>query len=214
MADIRYITHNAWTGLTPTQVTYPNGRQVSSGYDALYRRNTVSETSGGASIAAWQFFGNRTAKVALGNGITESFMNNAGTHPAVQSGVPLPAWGDKTTDRLGYDGSGRMIAKRFLPTGSSTALVGFTTEYDPSSNKLFERALQGDESRSALYPEYDSMDRLLQYQRGILASGGASVTTPITLPGTDNDRTYDLDGLGNWKNTVYTPEGETKTGQV
>jgi YD repeat-containing protein len=166
---MNYTTHDQWTSLVPTSLTYPNGRQVSSGYDALYRRNTIHETSGGASIAAWQFFGSRTAKQTLGNGITASMMNNAGTNSAVQAGVPNPAWGDKTTDRLGYDGSGRMIAKRFLPSGSTTSRVGFTTAYDPSSNKLFERALHA-ESRSALYPAYDSMDRLVEYQRGIVNS--------------------------------------------
>ena len=127
---------------------WPQGGQRD---DALYRRNAVSE-SGGASIAAWEFFGNRTAKTTLGNGITCSFMNDAQTNSAVQSTVALPAWGDNTTDRLGYDGSGRLIAKRFLPSGSTTALVGFTTQYDPSSNKLFERALHA-ESRSSLYPQ-------------------------------------------------------------
>jgi len=213
MADTRYVTHDKWTSLRSTQTTYPNGRQVASGYDALYRRNSVTETSGGASIAAWQFFGGRTATVALGNGITCSFMNNAQTNSAVQVGVPNPAWGDKTTDRLGYDGSGRLIAKRFLGSGSTTSLVGFTTAYDPSSNKLYERALHA-ENRSALYPGYDSMDRLREYQRGTLASGGGNVATPITLPSTDTVRDYNLDSLGNWKSTVYTPEGGSSTTEI
>jgi RHS repeat-associated protein len=210
---MNYTTHDQWTSLVPTSLTYPSGRQVTSGYDALYRKNTIHETSGGASIAAWQFFGNRTATQTLGNGIVCSFMNNAQTNSAVQVSVPNPAWGDKTTDRLGYDGSGRMIAKRFLPSGSTTARVGFTSEYDPSSNKLFERAIHA-ESRSALYPTYDSMNRLGQYERGILASDGASIATPITLPGTENARIYNLDGLGNWKNTVYTPEGGSPTTEI
>jgi hypothetical protein len=97
-----------------------------------------------------------------------------------------------------------------IPSCSTTSLVGFTTQYDPSSNKLYERALNA-ESRSALYPSYDSMDRLLEYQRGVLASAGGNVTTPITLPGTDSDRVYNLDGLGNWSTTVYTPEGGSST---
>jgi len=44
---------------------------------------------------------------------------------------------------------------------------------------------------------YDSLDRLREVQRGMLAStggrgnsGGGSVTTPITLPGTDRRREY------------------------
>jgi YD repeat-containing protein len=212
-ADTHFVTHDAWTSWTATDLMYPSTRQVTMGYDVLYRKNTINETSGGASIAEWQFFGSRVANLTLGNGITCSFMNNAGTNSAVQATVLNPVWGDNTTDRLGYDGSGRMIAKRFLPSESTTALVGFTTSYDPSSNKLFERALHA-ESRSALYPAYDSMNRLVQYQRGILSTDGTAITTPITLPGTDNQRIYNHDGLGNWKTTVYTPEGGTPTTEI
>src|SRR5580658_141917 len=147
-ADTRYITHDAWTSLTSTDLTYPSGRQITSGYDALYRRNTANETSGGASIAAWQFSGDRTVECALGNGLICTQLDNARSNSMVQSpGVPNPAWGNISTDRLGYDGSGRMITKRFLAGGingttgaynNTTSLVGFTSWYDPSSSKLFE----------------------------------------------------------------------------
>jgi RHS repeat-associated protein len=202
-SDTRYVTHSAWTSYPSTGFTFPDSRQITIGFDALYRKNAINETLGGASIAAWQFFGGRTAAVTLGNGIVTSFMNNAQTRSAVQLGQTTPPWGDITTDHLGYDGSGRPIGKRHIDSGAT--LVGFTTQYDPSSNKLFERALHA-ESRSSMYA-MDSMDRLLQYQRGVLATGGASITTPITLPNTDNDRSYALDALGNWKNSAYTPAG-------
>ena len=184
-----------------TGFTFPDNRQLTLGFDALYRKNAINETSDSSNIAAWQFFGARTATVTLGNGIVTSFMNNAQTRSAVQLGQTTPAWGSISTDQLGYDGSGRLIGKRHINSG--TTLVGFTTAYDPCSNKLFERALHA-ESRSALY-SMDSMDRLLEYQRGVLATGGGSVTTPITLPNTDTQRAYALDGLGNWKNTASTP---------
>ena len=45
--------------------------------------------------------------------------------------------------------------------------------------------------------------------QGTLASGGGSVTTPITLPGTDSFRGCELDHLGNWKRTTYTPNPPT-----
>jgi hypothetical protein len=125
-----------------------------------------------------------------------------------------------------------MIAKRFLAGGindtthaymDTTPVVGFTTAYDKSSNKFYERELHV-ESRSHLYQPfnadgtsgggYDSIDRLRQYQRGTLSStsgsggnGGGSVVTSITLPNTDLFRDYDLDGLGNWHTTDYTPVG-------
>jgi YD repeat-containing protein len=211
--DVRYVTHDKFASNVATDLMYPNTRQVGYGYDALYRRNGIAE-AGGTPIVSWDFFGYRTARATLNNGnLVCSYMNNAGTRSAAQEGQATPPWGDNTTDRLGYDGSGRLIAKRYLPTGSTTCLVGFTTEYDPAGNKLFDRALHA-ESRSGLYPGYDSINRLLEYQRGVLASGGGSITTAITLPGTDSDRTYELDHLGNWKNTTYTPEGGSPTPEV
>ena len=49
---------------------------------------------------------------------------------------------------------------------------------------------------------------------GRRGAGGGSVTTPIILPNTDTVRTYDLDGLGNWQNTVFTPEGGSSTTEL
>ena len=217
----RYITHNQWQSLPSTQLTHTKGREVTMGYDLLYRKNSITETSGGASIASWQYFGaQRTAELTLGNGLICTQMNNARTHSMVQSPTPqAPAWGNVSSDQLGYDGAGRMTTKRYLAGGingtthaynTPTSVVGFTTEYDRAGNKLFERALHAEE-RSSLYPNYDSPNRLLEYQRGTLASGGGSISTPIALPNTDTVRSYDLDGLGNWKSTTYTPEGGSST---
>ena len=229
--NTRNVTNAAFTSVPVTGFTFPDDRQLTNGYDPLYRRTQVQETSGATNIASWQFFGaERVAEVTLGNGLICTWMNNARTHSAVQAGVPNPAWGDPSSDRLGYDGSGRAITKRYLAGGISggggyntpTAVVGCTTEYDRAGNKFFERHLHA-ENRSHLYepfdanqvPQggYDSLDRLRLYQRGNLAStggfnnaGGGSITTPIALPGTDNSRTYELDGAGNWRRTVFTPE--------
>ncbi len=132
-----------------------------------------------------------------------------------------------------------MIAKRYLTGGinattfaynNTTPVVGNTTAYDRVGNKFYERALQAEE-RDNLYqpvnsngniaspiPGYDSINRLLQYQRGTLNStggyqlaGGGSVTTAITLPNTDQSRSYTLDGLGNWRATGFTPVGGSQT---
>ena len=73
---------------------------------------------------------------------------------------------------------------------------------------------------------YDSANRLRQYQRGVLSSAtipylvnaGAAISTPTTLPGADQARTYGLDGLGNWKTTNFTLVGSggstTSTAEV
>ena len=62
-------------------------------------------------------------------------------------GRAAPGW-DNTTDRLGYDGSGRNITKRYLSAkpnaqygyADTTALVGQTTAYDHGGNKFYERS--------------------------------------------------------------------------
>ncbi len=41
-------------------------------------------------------------------------MNDVRTHSTVQAAVPQPEWGDISTDRLGYYGAERMIAKHYL----------------------------------------------------------------------------------------------------
>ena len=152
-----------------------------------------------------------------------------GTNTAVQDGVPNPPWGSINTDRLGYDGVGRNIAKQYQ--NSSGTLVGFTTAYDPASNKAYERELHA-ENRSHLYlpipftgvapagpavpAGYDSLNRLQQYQRGTLSSsggiggnGGGYITSAITLPGTNKVQSYNMDGLGNWKSTTPFPVSGT-----
>lgn len=204
----------------PSGLTYPNDRQVVYDHDILYRRTSIAE--GGSSIAHWSFFGpERVAELKLGEAsqgnsvLVCTHLNNDRTKSAVQDPGDIPEWGNASSDRLGYDGAGRMITKRYLhpaldPNGhyaDTAAVVGFTTAYDLASNKVYERHLLA-ENRSHLYPGLDSMNRLRQYQRGTLhydeTTGAVTVQTPITLPGTDQDRTYDLDGLGNWRRTDYT----------
>src|SRR5690606_25890426 len=175
-------------------------------------------------------------EVLLGNGLVQTMLNNSRTHSMVQMTVPNPSWGNANSDKLGFDGSSRLIAKRYLSGGingtshvynDTTPVVGFTTQYDLSGNKMFERELHA-ETRSHLYqpfdsngiPQggYDSVDRLRKALRGELsddggytATGGGSITIPISLPNTDTSRDYDLDGLGNWKQTDYIPVGGTAT---
>ena len=236
----RYVTNTAFTSMPSTQFEYPNNRLVNSGYDVLYRRKQVIEQSTSAVIATWQFYGpGRIAEVTLGNGIAQTMLNNARTNSAVQSPAPVnPAWGDYSSDRLGYDGAARNITKRYLFSAldsqngyaNTIAIVGTSTAYDRAGNKFYEHTLQV-QGRDNLYqpvdnngniaspiPGYDSLNRLLQYQRGTLSStggyqnaGGGSVTSAITLPNTDSQRNYNLDGLGNWKTSTYTPVGGSST---
>ena len=137
--------------------------------------------------------GDRIVECLLGNGLICTQLNNARTNSMVQSpDVPNPAWGDQSSDRLGYDGSGRMICKRVLAGGISgdtgaynnpQSVVGFTTFYDPSGNKLYERALHA-ESRSSLYSN-DLLNRLLQYQRALNVAGTVASACQLEVSRSD-----------------------------
>jgi RHS repeat-associated protein len=229
-----YMTNQNFTSLKPTSFVYPTGGTYSNVYDALYRRTEMILGSPSLqTLAAWEYFGpQRVAEVSYISGIIQTMMNNARTHSAAQYGsVTNPAWGTPSSDRLGYDGSGRMIAKRFLAGGinestyaynNTTPVVATTTAFDPANNKFYERPLQA-ESRSHLYQPFsygdpqggfDSVNRLLIEQRGTLSSiggymgnGGGSVSTAITLPNTNTVDDWTLDGLGNWTELDYTPVG-------
>jgi len=49
-----------------------------------------------------------------------AYLNNARTGSAVQDPTPVnPAWGTRSSDRVGYDGAGRTIAKRYLPDAAA-----------------------------------------------------------------------------------------------
>ena len=240
--NTRNATNAAFKSTPTTGFTFPQGRQLAESYDVLYRSTLIQDITNSVNVAAWQFFGpRRVAEVTLGNSLICTWLNNARTNSAVQSSVADPAWGDQSSERLGYDGTGRPITKRFLAGGindttfaynSTTSVVGFTTAYDSSSNKFYERSLHC-ESRDHLYQTYDpatnaplagcydSLDRLLQYQRGALSStggpgnaGGGQITAPITLPNADLQRTYTLDGLGNWRRNNYTPVGGSLTTEI
>ncbi len=238
----RNVTNAAYTSSPLTGFTFPNGRQLVNYYDVLYRRTLAQDVTNTLDVASWQFFGpSRVAEVALGYGLICTWLNNARTNSAVQSSVSNPSWGNQSSDRLGYDGAGRPITKRFL-SGSvngtthayndTTAAVGFTTAYDRSSNKLYERSLHCEE-RDHLYQAfdpttnwpvagcYDSLGRLLQYQRGVFSAtggpgnaGGGSISTAITLPNTNTEAEYVLDGLGNWRRFITDPVGGSLTTEV
>lgn len=217
--NTRNVTHTAYHSYATVEHTYPDGTALDITRDALYRLAAFS----GIGSCDWRFVGpSRVAEQVLGNGLFGTMLNNARTASTVQPAVPNSAWGTQSSDRLGYDGTGRLTTKRYLAGGvdpvtngyaNTTAVVGFTTEYDPADNKQYERHLHAT-GRSHLYSAYDSVGRLLAYHRGTLATGGGSVASPIALPGTDTERSYDLDGLGNWKRAVYTPVGGSPATQV
>jgi hypothetical protein len=119
-------------------MTFTNNRIIDSFHDALYRRFAASSyVSGGGStsVADWRFYGpSRIADSMMGNGIYCTYMNNASHNSAVQSDVPNPAWGDPCSDRLGYDGAGRLIGKRYSLVCTSSSSSSSMSSSESSSS--------------------------------------------------------------------------------
>jgi YD repeat-containing protein len=110
-----YTTNSAFDSLVPVETTLPNDRVLDFDVDPLYRRTAINEPDEDTAIAERTYYGpSRTAELTFRNGIVCTCLNDAKTHSAVQPAVPNPEWGGKNSDRLGYDGAGRNIAKRYM----------------------------------------------------------------------------------------------------
>jgi len=115
------VTNTKFQSLTPIQRQWPSvgttGRKVDFTIDTIYRRTEAADAGAAANefIARRHYYGSgRTAELELGNGIICTHLNDAQSQSAVQGPSQTNDWGDHTTDRLGYDGALREIAKRYL----------------------------------------------------------------------------------------------------
>ena len=107
---------------------------------------------------------------------------------------------DTGTTNPGYDQLGRLVKMRHLH--ATTLIAGFGYGYNRESVKTYREDLRYPQL-SELY-HYDSLYRIIDFQRGTLSASKDAITgTPTT------NQTWQLDGVGNWANTVV--DGETKT---
>jgi|GEM_PF-3413750 len=176
-----WLAENLRTGLI-----YPNDRQLEYTYDRLDRLNTVADTGATLPIADYDYLGvNRVAERAYPlNGTRMTYLNDAGN-----------------TD-IGYDGLRRPVQLRHLRANNSQ-IVGFTHTYDRMNNKRNEPKGH-DNSNSEIY-NYDSVYRVVDFERGQLNAQGDSVVTPS--PNALQRQRWNLDGLGNWRDNDITEGG-------
>jgi YD repeat-containing protein len=157
-AAVQYVTNTAFTSLPSTELTYPNARAIGSTFDELYRRFLIFE--GASIITDWTFVGPaRVADQVLGNGITCSYLNNAMANSAVQPAVPNPAWSNTCGDRLGYDGAGRLIGKRYFGQCNSSSSSSQSSSSSRSSRSSSSRSSRSSSS-TACCPCYQIMTTL------------------------------------------------------
>jgi len=179
--------------LQPIAHIYPDGRRLALGYDVINRMTSIADQAapeGSSPIAAYTWIGpaQRTVTRTHGNG---------------------------TESRHTYDGIRRTLTKKTVSAGDGPGdlIIGFEHAYDREDNKRFERKLH-DPGRSELY-DYDSAYRLVNFERGKLSPGGATITERADDPGVLTNRLWELDGLGNWQRHVFgqggAPEETTRT---
>ena len=166
-----------------TDLTYPNGRKLEYTHDKLNRLRTIANSgSTAAVIAAYDYIGGRMIERTHANATRLTTLDDTGT------------------TNPGYDQLGRLVKMRHLH--ATTLIAGFGYGYNRESVKTYREDLRYPQL-SELY-HYDSLYRIIDFQRGTLNAGKDAITgTPTT------NQTWQLDGVGNWANTVV--DGETKT---
>ena len=117
------------------------------------------------------------------------------------NGTRMTYLNDAGDTDIGYDGLRRTVTLRHLEA-DNTLIVGFEYGYDRMNNRTFQRKLH-DLANSELY-EYDSVYRLINFERGELNAQGDAIINPSTE--VNQGQQYQLDGVGNWEETTIFDE--------
>ncbi|MEW5797345.1 MAG: hypothetical protein AB1772_13450, partial [Candidatus Zixiibacteriota bacterium] len=166
---------------TPVDLTYPNGRKLEYTLDKLNRLKSI--TSGGKSIANYDYIGGRMIEKILGNATKLTLLNDAGSADE------------------GHDALGRLVKMRHVGP-SANLLAGFEYTYNRENFKTATKDLQTSQL-SEIY-KLDSVYRIVDFKRGTLNAQNDGIEgTPV------NTQAWALDGVGNWANTVV--DGTTQT---
>lgn len=185
-------------------LTYPDGREIQTTYDALNRIKTVTDQAAvGNVIAAYDYLGPyRVLERRSGNGIKLSFHDGVGSN-------------------VGYDGLRRPVRHAHFDEEGSM-VVGFGYVFDREDNRRYEHNLL---TGTADVYEYDSVYRLTRAGYGVgdfesVASGiennsSTNVDVAALASSPDEHQSWDLDGVGNWDRLVdYGNEVEFDANEV
>jgi YD repeat-containing protein len=171
-SDLAWQADGLLTGLT-----YPDGDQVSYGYDGAGRVRNMSDMLHPELTASFDYFGlGRLHTRVSGNGVRLTFLDDSGTVDT------------------GYDGARRVVLMRHLDSTNSL-LAGFEYRYDrvgaPTSVRRLHDAIAGGGRRGNVYA-YDSAERLISSQEAYL-DANHNIIAPVL-----DSQAWTLDGPGNW----------------
>lgn len=174
----------------PTQITYPNGREISLGYGPSLRLNDVL---------------NRIEEVNDHDATTLVAYTYLGMNTTVRTSFPeaevrLDLWGGTAGEYTGFDRFGRVTDQHWQWYGDTppATRARLAYGYDRNSNRLWREDLRaadapGSPEFDELYA-YDGLNRLLDMQRGRLNAAKDDIAS-----GTLQFRQeWRLDPVGNW----------------
>jgi RHS repeat-associated protein len=167
-------------------LTYPNGRIIESTFDQLDRLDIKRDRGSKQELVDYDYIGRSRI-------LRRRFPIN---------GTRMTSLNDAGDSDIGYDSLRRPVQLRHLRSDNSL-VVGFTHSYDLMDNKLREEKLH-DPKNSEIY-QYDSVYRLMNFQRGMLNNFRSSIVTPSA--NSLQQKTWDLDGVGNWTESKSTAGG-------
>ena len=184
----KLISYNWTQTADPVDLTYPNGRKLNYTLDKLNRLRTITTSGTTTAVASYDYIGNRLIERVHANATRLTTLNDAGTA------------------NPGYDQLGRLTQMRHLTgtTGSGSLIAGFTYGYNRENIKTYREDLKHPQL-SELY-RYDSVYRLVDFQRGTLNAGKDALTGAATAT-----QSWQLDGVGNWATTTSDGQVQTQT---
>ena len=180
----KVVSYNWTQAGDPVDFTYPNNRKIEYTLDKLNRLRTIKNSGATGNIAGYDYIGGRMIERIHGNGTRLTTLNDAGTA------------------NEGYDRLGRLIKMRHLK--NTVLIAGFAYGYNRESIKTYREDLKYPQL-SELY-RYDSLYRLVDFQRGTLSADKDAITGTVT-----SSQTWQLDGVGNWASTVVDGQAKTQT---
>ena len=189
-----------YSGNDRASLVYPNGRRIRYSVHAGGALKSIYDDGLSANpIARYDYFGERTLRRAMQNGIDLDLRNGASAY---------------------YDALGRPTRWAHVNSRAGNALVvGWERSYDVAGNVIAQRSLH-DPKDSQRYA-YDLVNRLTAFSRGDFAAvaGGAQVKpdspaycdvpTAAAWSGMAQAQEWHLDGVGNWDKFTAKIDGTT-----
>ncbi|MDZ4847682.1 MAG: RHS repeat-associated core domain-containing protein [Pirellulaceae bacterium] len=174
--------------IRPTTMTYPDGKVLTYQYDntdaaKLSRVRTLDWD--GTDVCRYGYLGGST------------FVITDYLEPEVKIDYALGSGANRYD---GFDRFGRVINLPWTNYGTPTDLVHLKYGYDRISNRIWRVDIVA-QANSHNFDElygYDGMQRLEDFERGLLNGGHNAITSPTF------EQDWELDATGNWKNFAQT----------